>query len=223
MDEYITSRAAKKVLQVSECTLRRWADNGLIPSIRTPTGHRLYDVKRYLATELDDSQHQQRQRICYCRVSSQGQKDDLQQQVAYMQDKFPDHRIITDIGSGINFRRQGLRTILALACKGFVSEVVVAYRDRLCRFAFELLEWFLQLHGTQLVVLNQTMDSTGQTELAEDLLAIVNVFNCRVNGKRKYTRRQQTQDQNGPESEEVNGQAKGERLSENPPSPPKGG
>jgi len=55
-----------------------------------------------------------------------------------MQEKFPEHKIITDIGSGLNFRRKGLQTALELASKGRVSEVVVAYRDRLCRFAFEL-------------------------------------------------------------------------------------
>jgi predicted site-specific integrase-resolvase len=108
-----------------------------------------------------------------------------------MQQQFPDHCIITDVASGINFKRKGLRSILELAAKGMVSEVVVAYRDRLCRFAFDLLEWILCLHGVKLLVLNKSLESNclsgGQSaELAEDLLAIINVFNCRVNGQRKY-------------------------------------
>mmetsp|Transcript_9767 Transcript_9767/g.29585 ORF Transcript_9767/g.29585 Transcript_9767/m.29585 type:complete len:144 (+) Transcript_9767:2038-2469(+) len=105
-----------------------------------------------------------------------------------MQERFPGHRIVTDIGSGINFKRKGLRTVLALASKGSIDEVVVAYRDKLCRFAFELVEWILQTHGVKLLVLNDSLESSSsdQSELAEDLLAIINVFNCRVNGRRKY-------------------------------------
>jgi putative resolvase len=187
---FITTKEAKKTLGVREDTLRRWADKGLFPSIRTPGGQRLYNINGYLQQHVtgqcNTPLEEEKQKICYCRVSSQGQKDDLQRQIEYMQHKFPSHKIITDIGSGINFKRRGLSTILELSSKGMVAEVVVAYRDRLCRFAFELVQGVLQLHGTQLVVLHQEVDSSGQTELAEDLLAIINVFNCRVNGKRKY-------------------------------------
>ena len=102
-----------------------------------------------------------------------------------MQEKFPEHKIISNIGSGINFKRKGLRSILEMASKGLINEVVVAYRDRLCRFAFELVEWILHLNGVKLVVLNKEMESSKSNELAEDL-AIINVFNCRVNGRRKY-------------------------------------
>ena len=198
---YITTKEAKKTLGVREDTLRRWADKGLFPSIRTPGGQRLYNITEYLQNNATTGQSraiasiEEKQKICYCRVSSQGQKDDLQRQVAYMQQKFPNHRIITDIGSGINFKRRGLLTLLELSSKGLVSEVVVAYRDRLCRFAFELVERVLQLHGTQLVVLHQEMDSSGHNELAEDLLAIINVFNCRVNGKRKYKKNEETKEE----------------------------
>ena len=125
-----------------------------------------------------------------------------------MQEKYPNHKLISDIGSGINFKRKGLRTILELSSKGMVSEVVVAYRDRLCRFAFELVEWFLQLHGVKLLVLHENLDSSGQSELAEDLLAIINVFNCRVNGKRKYTKKTETKEEK--EFDKTGGQ----RLSE---------
>jgi predicted site-specific integrase-resolvase len=192
--QFITTKEAKKTLQVCEYTLRRWADSGLFPSIRTPGGQRLYNIQQFLQNKTEQSGSEEpKQSICYCRVSSQGQKDDLQRQITYMQEKFPNHRIITDIGSGINFRRKGLCTILELSSKGLVSEVVVAYRDRLCRFAFELVQRFFQLHGTRLVVLNQEVDSSGQSELAEDLLAIVNVFNCRVNGKQKYKNKKQNE------------------------------
>jgi len=197
-NEFKTTKEAKKALGVTEDTLRRWADKGLFPSVRTPGGHRLYNITQYLEArkngfQTEEKSTEQKQSICYCRVSSIGQRDDLERQISYMRSKFPNHNIVSDIGSGINFKRKGLRSILELASKGVVSEVVVAYRDRLCRFAFELVEWILQLHGVKLLVLHENLESSEQSELAEDLLSIINVFNCRVNGKRKYKKTKEDQ------------------------------
>lgn len=191
MHEYVTSRSARRTLGVSDESLRVWADRGLIPSVRTPGGQRRYDIQSIIGNSASASieSNATREQVCYCRVSSQGQKEDLHRQVQYMQERFPSHKIITDIGSGINFKRKGLRTLLELAHSGTISEVVVAYKDRLCRFAFELLEWIFQFNGVKLVVLHQSLESSGQAELAEDLLSIINVFNCRVNGRRKYTKK----------------------------------
>ena len=178
-------RRAKDTLGISAQTLRKWADNGLIPSIRTPGGVRLYNISGFLDKK---SSANSAKSICYCRVSSKGHTNDLERQVKFMSEQFPEHTIISDIGSGINFKRKGFLSILNMASQGMVKQVVVAYRDRLCRFAFELVEWMLQRYGVELVVLNQNVESSGQSELAEDLLSIINVFNCRVNGKRKYAR-----------------------------------
>lgn len=154
--------------------------------MRTPGGKRLYAINEFVGRQGESPKEPQKEDVCYCRVSSTGQKEDLQRQVAYMQERFPGHRIITDIGSGINFKRKGLRTLLELAFKGHLREVVVCYRDRLCRVAWELFEWILCTHGVKLVVLNQAVEGSSNTELAEDLLAIIQVFNSRVNGRRKY-------------------------------------
>lgn len=197
--KYITSREARKRWGVCADTLRRWADDGTIRHVRTPGGKRLFAADSFEGTtnregETDDQK--EKASICYCRVSSAAQKDDLQRQVQYMRERFPDHRIITDVGSGINFKRRGLRSILELAGKGGIQQVVVADRDRLCRFAFDLVEWILQTNGVQLVVLNQKVDAqestTDDSELADDLLSIIQVFNCRVNGRRKYHKRTTT-------------------------------
>ena len=215
MHEFITTKEAKAALGVSEETLRRWADNNLFPSIRTPGNHRLYCIKDYLENKhyrhhIPQQSHTPKH-ICYCRVSSIGQKDDLQRQIQYMQKKFPQHQIITDIASGINFKRKGLHSILEMSSKGVLQggTVVVAYRDRLARFAFELVERILQLHGVKIVVLHEEMESSENGELVEDLLSIVNVFNCRINGKRKYgkdkekQRKEETSCQQMPENQTI--------------------
>lgn len=189
--KFVTTRKAVEHLGVSECTLRRWAANGSIKYIRTPGGQRRYyisdvTVKNAKEKESCDNESKSPRKYCYCRVSSVGQRDDLERQISFMRSKFPEHAIISDIGSGINFNRKSLKRLLELSSKGLVDEVVVAYRDRLCRFAFELISWFFQIHGVKLLVLNETLGASTESELAEDLLAIINVFNCRVNGRRKY-------------------------------------
>lgn len=182
----VSSREARARLGISTSTLRRWANSKAIPTIRTPGNHRLYDISSLVGAAPKQRPTNDKQCIVYCRVSSHGQKDDLDRQVEHMRAMFPSHRIVTDISSGINFQRKGLRSILELSSRGLVEEVVVAYRDRLCRFAFDLVSWVLSLHGTRLVVLHQALDGSAESELAADLLAIVNVFTCRVNGRRKY-------------------------------------
>lgn len=202
-NKFVTTQSAANILGVSESTLRRWANDETIKYIRTPGGQRRYCVENLtkVAQMSSDNSTSGRQKYCYCRVSSQEQKNDLERQVSFMRSKLPDHIILTDIGSGINFKRKSLRALLELSSKGLVEEVVVAYRDRLCRFAFELIEWLFRLHGTKLVVLNETLDTSTNSELAEDLLAIINVFNCRVNGKRKYAKKEIACGEAGKEKE----------------------
>ena len=160
-EQYISTAKAKQILGVSEDTLRKWADGGMFPSIRTPRGTRLYNVSKFINNQLSIKEDErEKESYCYCRVSSQNQKDDLQRQIQYMQEHYPNHRIVSDIGSGLNFKRKGLRSLIELATKGGVGEVVVAYRDRLCRFAFELVEWFFQIHQVKVVVLNKEVDSS---------------------------------------------------------------
>jgi putative resolvase len=206
---FVTPRVAKQILNVNENTLRRWADQGIIHSIRTPKGTRLYNVQQYVQqneTGHKETTENEPVSVCYCRVSSSGQKDDLKRQISYMQEKYPEHTIIQDISSGLNFKRKGLRTILELAMSKKLKQVVVSYRDRLCRFGFELLEWIFSTNGVELVVLHPKLDASETSELTDDLLSIIHVFNCRLNGKRKYKKAKEIEtieeDESGEETTE---------------------
>jgi predicted site-specific integrase-resolvase len=81
--------------------------------------------------------------------------DDLERQKAFFRSKFRDHNLVADIGSGINWKRKGLKTILEQSMQGKISQIVVAHRDRLCRFAFELLESIFKINGVELLVLDE--------------------------------------------------------------------
>jgi predicted site-specific integrase-resolvase len=93
---------------------------------------------------------------------------------------------VSDVASGINWKRKGLKTLLEQSLSGNISEIVVAHRDRLCRFAFELLEFIFQLNDTRLIVLDQETNQSSDRELADDILSIVHVYSCRSMGKRRY-------------------------------------
>ena len=147
--QYLPSREAAKILGLHPHTLRRYADAGIIPSIKTQSGQRRYDVQTYLGKSKNSTT------ICYCRVSSHKQTGDLQRQVAFMQQQYPNAEIITDVASGLNYRRKGLATILERIHQGDKLTLVVAYRDRLARFGTELIEQILQRNGGELLVLNQ--------------------------------------------------------------------
>jgi len=174
---------AAKHLGVSSSTLRRWDKEGRIASIRTHGNHRRYDESDLLQQPAAG-----RKSYAYCRVSSLQQKADLERQKQAMQEAYPHHEIISDIGSGLNFKRKGLLRMVDEIVRGDVEEVVVSHRDRLCRFAFELIEYLCNQNSTKLVVKNQEISSAEQ-ELSEDLMAIVHVFSCRHHGMRRYTNR----------------------------------
>jgi predicted site-specific integrase-resolvase len=124
--------------------------------------------------------------ICYCRVSSLKQKQDLERQVGYMSNQYPGYHIVKDIGSGLNFKRPGLLSLLESAERGNLQQVVVSSKDRLCRFGFELFEWFFNKHNVKLVVL-ESIDKSPEQELADDVMSVMQVFNCRRNGRRRYS------------------------------------
>ena len=188
--QYLPSREAAKILGLHPHTLRRYADAGIIPSIKTQSGQRRYDVQTYLGNSKPNTT------ICYCRVSSHKQTGDLQRQVAFMQQQYPNAEIITDVASGLNYRRKGLASILERLHRGDKLTLVVAYRDRLARFGTELIEQILQRNGGELLVLNQR-DLSPPEELTQDLLAILTVFSARANGLRRYRKKIQ-EDQNLP-------------------------
>jgi len=191
-DSYMHIRDARKILGVCNQTLHNWDKKGQIRTARLPCGARLihkqdiYDIIGVHPTPTP------KQKIIYCRVSSKKQEDDLNRQTGLLRQQYPNHVLVTDIGSGINWKRKGLQTILELAMSGQLEEIVVAHRDRLCRFAFELLDFILSNAGTKLIVLDAEAGKSSEQELADDILSIIHVYSCRSMGKRRYKSKKDT-------------------------------
>lgn len=195
--EHLSIKETRKLLGVTTETLRKWANSGKIRFSETPTGRKLYNKQDVftIINRTEIKKKPEKRKIAYCRVSSQKQQDDLERQKEFFRLKYPKHDLVTDIGSGINWKRKGLQAILEQSMLGNVSEVVVAHRDRLCRFAFELIEFILSKHGVKLVVLNSDSsgspkESTVDQELSDDILSIIHVYSCRQMGRRRYANTQ---------------------------------
>lgn len=179
---WVGSKKACELYGVTGNTLRRWADSGSIEYKRTPGKHRVYFVS---SKGVFKASEDTRENYLYVRVSSQKQKQDLDRQIAFLSDRYPNHIIVKDIASGLNYKRKGLLGLLERSNQGRVNEIVVFSKDRLCRFGYELLEWSFSQNNTKLVVYEQT-DKSPEQEFTEDILAILQVFACRWNGKRKF-------------------------------------
>jgi putative resolvase len=185
--EFITIKKAVKAYGISSITLRRWDEKGKIKSFRTPTNLRMFRIKDLESVLNINRDETEKQKVIYTRVSSNKQKDDLTRQIKFIQKQFPSHTIISDVGSGINYSRKGLQTILELAMSNKLSEVVVAHKDRLTRFGFELIEFVIKYNGGKIIVLDEKKHKSTEQELADDLLNIIHVFNCRKMGRRRYS------------------------------------
>ena len=91
--------------------------------------------------------------------------------------------IISDIGSGINYKKKGLKELIKRISQNKVEKVVVLYKDRLLRFGFELVEYIASLYNCDIEIIDNT-EKSEQHELVEDLVQIITVFSCKLQGKR---------------------------------------
>lgn len=184
--KYYSIHEFSKILGVTPQTLRNWdAKGNLKPDHTRDNGYRYYSQKQL--NEFLGIQNDGRVVVGYCRVSSNKQKDDLARQVQnmdeYLHSLGVEYSIIQDVGSGINYTKKGLRQLLKMINRKEVSRVVVFYKDRLLRFGFELIEYVANLNGCEIDVLDST-EKSEQEELVEDLVQIITVFSCKLQGKR---------------------------------------
>jgi len=194
---YVKPQIASKELGITIQTLRNWAKNDQIKFVTGPGGGRLYDTTSITLKEPEKTSS----KYIYCRVSSSKQKDDLDRQINFLKEKYKEHSVITDIASGINFKRKGLKRLLDEAIKGNIREIVVAHKDRLCRISWDHFYWLFTRLGVNLIVEDREEHSP-ESELQDDLFSIIHVFSCRHYGQRRnYTHQGISNDEFKEESE----------------------
>lgn len=176
-------------LGITVRTLQEWDRLGKFPANRTPTGRRYYTEEQYLGY-IGEGKKNSRKIVAYARVSTRNQKDDLKNQIQFIQSYANGKGIILDesiedLGSGLNYKRKKWLELLEAVDRNEIDTIFVTYKDRFIRFGYDYFEHFCQNHRTKLIALNNKTTSPTQ-ELVDDLVSIIHVFSCRLYGLQKY-------------------------------------
>jgi len=187
MSRYIKVGEAANLLGISIQTLRRWEQKGeLLPDKRSRGGTRYYDVDKLFGLQNIETDIT----IAYARVSSHDQKEDLKRQAdrleSYCTAKGWTFEIIQDLGSGMNYRKKGLKRLLDLILNRKIKRLVITHKDRLLRFGAELIFSLCEARQVEIVIINQGDEISFEEELAQDVLEIITVFSARLYGSRSH-------------------------------------
>jgi len=188
MDRFISISKAAKLLGVSISTLRRWESEGKISSEpRTGSDHRRYDLAK-IKPESFRLSPDCRKTIAYARVSSRDQIKDLERQKEllelYCASQGWTFKLMSDLGSGMNYYKKGLKRLLTEILAGKINRLVVTHKDTLLRFGAELVFAICEAKEVEVVILNKGEEGRFEEELAKDVLEIITVFSARLYGSR---------------------------------------
>jgi predicted site-specific integrase-resolvase len=189
---YYKPHELAKILGVSVKTLQRWDNQGKLPAKRTPSNYRYYTEDDLRIALGEKPRPRIRKVVVYCRVSSSNQRPELKNQIKAMQEfsnncGYSVSDTISEIGGGLNFKRKKFIEMIISMLKGEIEVIVVAHKDRLCRFAFDFVEQLAKYSDCRIIVANQTQLSP-ESELCNDLMSIVHCFSCRLYGLRSYSK-----------------------------------
>ena len=185
---------AARLLGVCANTLRLWEKRGkLAPFCRTMGGHRRYDQDELRALRSDGTSAGTGLTVAYARVSSHDQKDDLARQAERLRREclirgYGEVEVITDLGSGLNFAKRGLRRLLGLLLRRQAVRLVVTHKDRLLRFGSELVFEICRAFRIEVVVV-EAVQADAMSTLAADVIELMTVFAARMHGARSHRNR----------------------------------
>ena len=183
MEKLYTLRDACDIMQIDPSTLRKWDREGKIRCVRLQNNFRRIpesEINRILGIQKERSSY------IYARVSSSGQKGDLDRQIEKLRVSSPESEVISDIRSGMRFDRKGFLKLLDLIEKDKVSVIYITHKDRLARFGYDLVEKICEMHGTRIVTVDSEELLTAHEELSRDLISIITSFSARLYGLRSH-------------------------------------
>lgn len=184
MERYVSIGEAAQIKGVSVDTLRLWEEKEILIPVRTEGGHRRYKLSDLLGANNNTD----KKTVAYARVSSHDQKADLERQAlvlsAYCEHHSLNYILIQDLGSGLNYKKKGLKKLIDLILIEEVDRLIVTNKDRLLRFGSELIFGLCEHFGVEVIILNKKEDATFEEDLAKDVLEIITVFSARLYGSR---------------------------------------
>jgi len=193
MSKFYSIQQAANSLGVHPSTLRRWEIEGKLVPERTQGNQRRYTAEQLQPHLFRTKKTQSKLTIAYARVSSHDQKADLVRQKDLLEMYCASYgwsfEIISDLGSGMNYSKKGLKKLLGLLLNRSVGRLVITHKDRLLRFGAELIFAICEEQGIEVVIVNQGKEPSFEEELAQDVLEIITVFSARLYGSRSRKNR----------------------------------
>lgn len=184
---YSISKAATE-LGVSISTLRRWESEGKLVPQRTKGNQRRYSAEQIMGLARKVTPKPERITLAYARVSSADQKKVLERQKTvlemYCAAQGWNFELISDLGSGMNYRKKGLQSLLQKLLNGKIERLVITHKDRLLRFGAELIFSVCEMKGVEVVIINKGKEASFEEDLAKDVLEIITVFSAKLYGSR---------------------------------------
>ena len=193
MEKIYSPAQFASMINVTVHTLQRWDKKGILIANRTITNRRYYTESQY--NELMGIKNDNKRiNVIYCRVSNRSQKDDLVNQIEYLlsyseKNNIKIDKIITDIGSGLNYKRKNWNTLIDDCCDGKIDKILIAHKDRFVRFGFNWFEIFLNSRCNVSIISLDNTEESPENELVKDLISIIHIFSCRIYGLRKYKKK----------------------------------
>ena len=184
MNKLLSIKEASELLNVTTSTLRRWEREGkLIPDERTKGNQRRYKISSIRPETLKN-----RKVVAYARVSSNDQKEDLERQnkllELYCASNGWSFELISDLGSGLNYKKKGLQKLIKDILNDKVEKLVITHKNRLLIFGAELIFQICKEKDIEVIIINKSENSTFEENLAQDVLEIITVFNTKLHGLR---------------------------------------
>ncbi len=179
------SKEVLNILKISRVTLWKYVKSGKIRVKREPNGYYIYnDSDVYSLAGIEDG----RLNVVYARVSTQKQKQDLQNQIenciSFMNAKgISVDSIYSDIKSGMSLDRKGFMELLNAVMAFKIKAVYISYKDRLARLSYELVEKLFSDYGTKIVIINQCESISLEQELFEDIMQTIHSFSMKMYSK----------------------------------------
>ena len=193
MDKLYTMRQASELVGMTVRYLQILDKKGKIECVRTPGGRRRIPESEIM--RLRGKIKRDCRWAIYARVSSHEQKNkgDLQRQIEYLQKLVPTEakeiKIISEIGSGLNDKRKGLKTLMDGVIAGEITDIAITDKDRLTRFGFQYILKFFNTFRAKIHIMNAEKGKALEEELVQDMLSIVTSFSGKLYGIRSAKRK----------------------------------
>ncbi|WRG03501.1 IS607 family transposase [Helicobacter pylori] len=185
------SKEVLKILKISRVTLWKYVKSGKIRVKQEPNGYYIYnDSDVYSLAGIENG----RLNVVYARVSTQKQKQDLQNQIenciSFINAKgISVDSIYSDIKSGMSLDRKGFMELLNAVMAFKIKAVYISYKDRLARLSYELVEKLFSDYGTKIVIINQCESISLEQELFEDIMQTIHSFSMKMYSKRRIAKK----------------------------------